>query len=74
MKPLCLKVKLWGFSTWHYCVIAVVCEGPCKQWRRNENVELSITECTALLKQQPEQKNTNQVSLEQKIEQGMLLM
>ena len=56
MKPSCLKVKLWGFLIWHYRVVAVACEGPCKQRRRNENVESNMTEHTALLKQQPEQR------------------
>jgi len=67
-------MKLWGFSIWHYRVVEVACEGLCKQQRKNENIESNMTERTALLKQQPEQKNTNLVSLEQKIEQGMLLM
>ena len=44
---------------------------PRKQWRRKGNIELNMTECTALLKQQ---SRTNWVSLEQMIEQGMLLV
>ena len=50
-------------------------EGPRKQlqWRRG-NVESTPTERAALLKQQPKQKNTNWVSLEQKIEQAVLLV
>ena len=38
------------------------------------NVESNVAERAALLKQQLEQKNTNWVGLEQKIEQGVLLV
>ena len=55
MKP-CLLSEVLGMWIWHYHVVKVACEGPCKQRRKKES---NVAERTALLKQQPEQKNTN---------------
>jgi len=66
-------VKLRGLSIWHYRVVEVFCEEPHKQWRRKGNahtrIESNVKESAMLLKQQPEQKDTN---WNKKIEQGVL--
>ena len=46
---------------------------PRKQWRRKGNIELNMTECTALLKQQSKKKN-KLGKPRTMIEQGMLLV
>ena len=50
---------------WHYHVVEVACKGPRNNGGEKE-IELNMTEHTALLKQQPEKKSTNWVSPEQR--------
>ena len=59
-------MKLLRLLIWHNDVVEVACEGSHKQRRRKGNVEWNVTEGAVLLKQQPEQKNTNWLSPEQK--------
>ena len=74
MEPSCFQSEASGGVIWHYRVVEVPCEGSRKQRRKKGNVESNVIERAALLEQQPEQKSTNWVSLEQKIEQRVLLV